>query len=88
MSHSSGDLQKEWEGLEAGTEDESAEVSVAGRIMTRRVFGKLAFFNMQARTIKILCLALSLCVCVVLYYTVAWSFPARFGFPFATILLL
>lgn len=47
MTHSSGDLQKGWEGLEAGTEDEEAEVSVAGRIMARRVFGKLAFFNMQ-----------------------------------------
>lgn len=48
VTHSSGDLQKGWEGLEAGTEDEEAEVSVAGRIMARRVFGKLAFFNMQA----------------------------------------
>eukprot|EP00752_Nemacystus_decipiens_P018778 g16836.t1 len=47
VTHSSADLQKGWEGLEAGTEDEEAEVSVAGRIMARRVFGKLAFFNMQ-----------------------------------------
>lgn len=49
MTHSSGELQKGWEGLDAGTEDEEAEVSVAGRIMARRVFGKLAFFNMQVR---------------------------------------
>ncbi|CAM9266609.1 unnamed protein product, partial [Ectocarpus sp. 12 AP-2014] len=47
VTHSSNELQKQWEGLEAGTEDEEAEVSVAGRIMARRVFGKLAFFNMQ-----------------------------------------
>ncbi|CAB1112633.1 unnamed protein product [Ectocarpus sp. CCAP 1310/34] len=47
VTHSSSELQKQWEGLEAGTEDEEAEVSVAGRIMARRVFGKLAFFNMQ-----------------------------------------
>lgn len=50
VTHSSSDLQKGWEGLEAGTEDEEAEVSVAGRIMARRVFGKLAFFSMQAIT--------------------------------------
>ncbi|CAM9961884.1 unnamed protein product, partial [Hapterophycus canaliculatus] len=47
VTHSSSELQKQWVGLEAGTEDEEAEVSVAGRIMARRVFGKLAFFNMQ-----------------------------------------
>jgi len=33
--------------LEAGQEDEGADVAVAGRIMTRRVFGKLAFFTLQ-----------------------------------------
>lgn len=52
VSHSSSQLQKEWEGLEAGTEDEAAEVSVAGRIMARRVFGKLAFFNMQVSGVR------------------------------------
>jgi hypothetical protein len=36
--------------LEGGEEDESADVSVAGRIMTRRVFGKLAFFTLQDAT--------------------------------------
>eukprot|EP00535_Pseudo-nitzschia_heimii_P010613 CAMPEP_0197176358 /NCGR_PEP_ID=MMETSP1423-20130617/2313_1 /TAXON_ID=476441 /ORGANISM="Pseudo-nitzschia heimii, Strain UNC1101" /LENGTH=662 /DNA_ID=CAMNT_0042625731 /DNA_START=213 /DNA_END=2201 /DNA_ORIENTATION=+ len=33
--------------LEPGEEDEESDVGVAGRIMTRRVFGKLAFFTMQ-----------------------------------------
>eukprot|EP00904_Undaria_pinnatifida_P005237 jgi/Undpi1/1843/HiC_scaffold_12.g05230.m1 len=47
VTHSSSALNKQWEGLEPGAEDEAAEVSVAGRIMARRVFGKLAFFNMQ-----------------------------------------
>jgi hypothetical protein len=36
--------------LEGGEEDESADVAVAGRIMTRRVFGKLAFFTLQDAT--------------------------------------
>jgi lysyl-tRNA synthetase class 2 len=47
-THTSADLNKLYEHkLENGEEDESANVSVAGRIMTRRVFGKLAFFTMQ-----------------------------------------
>ncbi|MGK3741532.1 MAG: hypothetical protein ACI8RD_010458 [Bacillariaceae sp.] len=33
--------------LEHGEEDEESDVAVAGRIMTRRVFGKLAFFTLQ-----------------------------------------
>lgn len=33
--------------LTAGSEDETASISVAGRILTRRVFGKLAFFSLQ-----------------------------------------
>jgi len=33
--------------LEPGEEDEESDVAVAGRIMVRRVFGKLAFFTMQ-----------------------------------------
>lgn len=33
--------------LEDGEEDESADVTVAGRILTRRIFGKLAFFTLQ-----------------------------------------
>merc|ERR1712232_594523 len=39
-------LSNEYNGrLENGEEDEEADVSVAGRIMTRRVMGKLAFFT-------------------------------------------
>ena len=33
--------------LDPGEEDDESDVAVAGRIMTRRVFGKLAFFTMQ-----------------------------------------
>jgi Skp family chaperone for outer membrane proteins len=36
--------------LEPGEEDEAADVSIAGRIMMRRVFGKLAFFTLQDET--------------------------------------
>lgn len=44
-------LTSEYEGrMENGEEDEEADVSVAGRIMTRRVFGKLAFFTLQDET--------------------------------------
>lgn len=33
--------------LENGEEDEATNVAIAGRILTRRVFGKLAFFTIQ-----------------------------------------
>ena len=47
-THSTTELASLYEGkLEGGEEDESADVTVAGRIMTRRVFGKLAFFTLQ-----------------------------------------
>ena len=36
--------------LENGEEDETVDVAVAGRIMLRRVFGKLAFFTIQDET--------------------------------------
>ena len=36
--------------LEPGEEDAETDVAVAGRIMTRRVFGKLAFFTLQDET--------------------------------------
>lgn len=36
--------------LEPGEEDAEIDVAVAGRIMTRRVFGKLAFFTLQDET--------------------------------------
>ncbi len=47
-THSSEELQALYEGkLEGGEEDEDADVAVAGRIMAKRVFGKLAFFTLQ-----------------------------------------
>ena len=46
-THSAAQLLTLYDGkLEGGQEDEAVDVSVAGRIMTRRVFGKLAFFTM------------------------------------------
>lgn len=50
-NRSAAQLATEYEGkLEDGTEDEESDVAVAGRIMTRRVFGKLAFFTLQDET--------------------------------------
>jgi hypothetical protein len=47
-SHKAVDLLALYDGkLEPGEEDEEVIVAVAGRIMTRRVFGKLAFFTLQ-----------------------------------------
>lgn len=47
-THSAQELQDLYEGkLEGGEEDEDADVAVAGRIMAKRVFGKLAFFTLQ-----------------------------------------
>lgn len=41
-------LHKEYEGrLEGGEEDTESNVSVAGRIMAKREFGKLAFYTLQ-----------------------------------------
>jgi hypothetical protein len=51
VTRTSAQLISEYEGrLEGGEEDEESDVSVAGRIMTRRVFGKLAFFTLQDET--------------------------------------
>ncbi|KAG5183438.1 hypothetical protein JKP88DRAFT_185993 [Tribonema minus] len=47
VTHSSDRIKAQWEALAAGEEDSEARVSVAGRIMARRVFGKLAFFALQ-----------------------------------------
>lgn len=44
-----GDLQAKYADL-ATAEDVDVEVSIAGRIMARRVFGKLAFFTLQDET--------------------------------------
>jgi hypothetical protein len=48
-THTAMQLSNAYEGkLEAGQDDdESIKVAVAGRIMTKRVFGKLAFFTLQ-----------------------------------------
>ena len=41
-------LREAFEGkLEPGEEDSAYELSIAGRIMARRIFGKLAFFSLQ-----------------------------------------
>ncbi|MEL6397510.1 MAG: lysine--tRNA ligase [Cyanobacteria bacterium J06626_4] len=45
-THDAADLQAQYEGLVAGEEVDD-EVAIAGRILARRVFGKLAFFNIQ-----------------------------------------
>ena len=47
VTHSNAELQEKYKSLENGVEDETLSVSVAGRIMVRRVFGKLAFFEIQ-----------------------------------------
>ena len=49
VTHPVADLQDKFAELAAGAE-EDFEVSVAGRIMARRVFGKLAFFTLQDET--------------------------------------
>jgi lysyl-tRNA synthetase class 2 len=43
-THSAAELQEHYADLEAGAEV-GDEVAIAGRILARRVFGKLAFFN-------------------------------------------
>ncbi len=48
-THSMADLQAKYEDLPNGEEND-VDVAVAGRIMTRRVFGKLAFFTLQDET--------------------------------------
>ena len=46
-SDRAADLQERYASLESGAEDTSAEISIAGRIMIKREFGKLAFFSLQ-----------------------------------------
>lgn len=48
-THSMAELQAKYVDLPNGEENDVA-VAVAGRIMTRRVFGKLAFFTLQDET--------------------------------------
>lgn len=49
ISHHAAELQEKYQDIEAGAEVEDA-VSIAGRILARRVFGKLAFFSLQDET--------------------------------------
>jgi len=49
VTHHAADLQEKYLDLAAGEEVEQ-EVSLAGRITARRVFGKLAFFSLQDET--------------------------------------
>jgi len=46
-THSSAALAEKWVDLPAGEEDEEASVRVCGRVVARRVFGKLAFFTLR-----------------------------------------
>ncbi|WP_008317293.1 lysine--tRNA ligase [Leptolyngbya sp. PCC 6406] len=48
-THHAADLQSKYADLPAGEEVEE-QVAIAGRILARRVFGKLAFFNLQDET--------------------------------------
>jgi lysyl-tRNA synthetase, class II len=48
-THHAAELQEKYANLAAG-EDVEGEVAIAGRIMARRVFGKLAFFTLQDET--------------------------------------
>jgi len=48
-THTAAALQDKYAHLEAGAEIED-DVAIAGRIMVRRVFGKLAFFTLQDET--------------------------------------
>eukprot|EP01041_Mallomonas_annulata_P003892 gene3892-7768_t len=47
ITHTNAELQKLYASVESGVEVEETEVAIAGRIMARRVFGKLAFFEIQ-----------------------------------------
>lgn len=49
VTHHTADLQAKYVDLEAG-EEVDIEVALAGRILARRVFGKLAFFSLQDET--------------------------------------
>jgi lysyl-tRNA synthetase class 2 len=50
ISHKSLELQEICKDLQNGEENDKLEVSMAGRIMVKRVFGKLAFFTLQDET--------------------------------------
>jgi lysyl-tRNA synthetase class 2 len=46
-THKAAELHALCKDLPDGGEDENLRVSISGRIMLRRVFGKLAFFHLQ-----------------------------------------
>jgi lysyl-tRNA synthetase, class II len=46
ISHSTTALQSQYQDLANGVADDTAQVSIAGRIMAKRVFGKLAFYTL------------------------------------------
>ena len=48
-THNAAELQEKFANLPAG-EEVDLEIAIAGRIMARRVFGKLAFFSLQDET--------------------------------------
>lgn len=48
-THEAAQLQEKYESLKEG-EEVDVEVAIAGRIIARRVFGKLAFFSLQDET--------------------------------------
>jgi hypothetical protein len=47
QTHKAAELHALCKDLPDGAEDENLRVSISGRIMLRRVFGKLAFFHLQ-----------------------------------------
>lgn len=49
-THQAATLQEKYADLPNGESVEGVEVAIAGRIMARRVFGKLAFFGLQDET--------------------------------------
>ncbi|ELS00900.1 lysyl-tRNA synthetase (class II) [Xenococcus sp. PCC 7305] len=53
ISHHAQELQEKYLDLASGEEAAEDIVSIAGRIIARRVFGKLAFFELQDETGKI-----------------------------------
>lgn len=47
VTSTTNEVRAACDGLEAGTTSDGPEVAIAGRILARRVFGKLAFFTLQ-----------------------------------------
>ncbi|MGK7890843.1 MAG: lysine--tRNA ligase [Leptolyngbyaceae cyanobacterium] len=50
VTHHAAELQDQYAELAAGDAVDDVEVAIAGRILARRVFGKLAFFSLQDET--------------------------------------